>query len=249
MDDMPPPPGRSSHRVRGKDVGAPPRCANTRKPGALQQARGRMESHWRLLLHAAPDVAVDRAANPSAAVPSNRQEGGDQGGSAQAELPLAEAAPPRQSRTVLQPLHWGDCRPGAAKAPAIPGRPPRRRHQARTFSSSSPSTEAHPVSTNPGSALAHASGLVASPLSSILSEHSRRGGGAAKPPTTEPSGGHGRRGTDVEQGREMGRDRAVPSKGCLSGFDPGSALDYEVTLGQFPPLLGPRFPSVKSRQQ
>lgn len=123
MDDMLPPPGRSSHRVRGKDVGAPPRCANTRKPGALQQARGRMESHWRLLLHAAPDVAVDRAANPSAAVPSNRQEGGDQGGSAQAELPLAEAAPPRQSRTVLQPLHWGDCGPGAAKAPATQASP------------------------------------------------------------------------------------------------------------------------------
>lgn len=101
---MPPPPGRSSHRVREKDVGAPPRCADPRNPGAFQQARGRMESHRPLLLHAAPDVAADRAANPRAAVPSSRQEGGDQGGSAKAGLPLAEAAPPRQSRTVLQPL-------------------------------------------------------------------------------------------------------------------------------------------------
>lgn len=50
----------------------------------------------------------------------------------------------------------------------------------------------------------------------------------------------------MEKGREMGQDRAVPSEGCLSGFDPGSALDYEVTLGQFPPLLRPPFPSMKS---
>lgn len=39
MDDMLPP-GRSNHRVREKDVGAPPRCADPRNPGALQQARG-----------------------------------------------------------------------------------------------------------------------------------------------------------------------------------------------------------------
>lgn len=123
MDDKPPPPGRSSHRVREKDVGAPPRCADPRNPGAFQQARGRMESHRLLLLHAAPDVAVDRAANPRAAVPSSRQEGGDQGGSAKAGLQLAEAAPPRQSRTVLQPLRWGDCRPGAAKAPVTRATP------------------------------------------------------------------------------------------------------------------------------
>lgn len=100
-----------------------PEARTHANPAPSSRQGGRMESHWRLLLHAAPDVAVDRAANPSAAVPSNRQEGGEQGGSAQAELPLAEVAPPRQSRTVLQPLHWGDCGPGAAKAPATRASP------------------------------------------------------------------------------------------------------------------------------
>lgn len=66
----------------------------------------------------APDVAVDLTANPRASVPSSRQEGGDQGGSAKAAFPLAEAAPPRQSRTVLQTLCWGGFGPGPAWVPA-----------------------------------------------------------------------------------------------------------------------------------
>lgn len=74
---------------------------------------------------------------PRATVPTNRQEGGDQGGSAKAALLLAEAAPPRQSRTVLQTLRWGGFGPGPAKVPAalpspadphgaatLPGHPP-----------------------------------------------------------------------------------------------------------------------------
>lgn len=185
--------------------------------------------------NAAPDVAIDRAANPGAAVPSSRQEGGDQGGSAKAVLPLAEAAPPRQSLTVLQPLRWGDCRPGTAKAPATrasPDDPPRRRHHAGSFSSSSPKYRGPPSLHQPW--FSSRSRDWTGGLTSVqhpFSEHSRRGGGAAKLPRTEPSGGHWRRGTDVEQGREMGRDHAVPCEGCISGFDPGWALDYEVTLG------------------
>lgn len=35
----------------------------------------------------------------------------------------------------------------------------------------------------------------------------------------------------------------------MNGFDPSSALDYEVTLGQFPPPQGPQFPSVKLRRR
>lgn len=55
----------SSHRVREKDVGAPPRCADPSNPGAFQQARGRMESHRRLLLHAAPNVALEAQPIPA----------------------------------------------------------------------------------------------------------------------------------------------------------------------------------------
>lgn len=65
MDDMPPPPGRSSHRVREKDVGAPPRCTDPSNPGAFQQSSGRMESHRRLLLHTAPNVALDAQPIPA----------------------------------------------------------------------------------------------------------------------------------------------------------------------------------------
>lgn len=54
MGIMPPPPGRSTHRERENDVGAPPRCTNPRDLGALPHARGMVESHRRLLLHAAP---------------------------------------------------------------------------------------------------------------------------------------------------------------------------------------------------
>lgn len=149
--------------------------------------------------NAAPDVAIDRAANPGAAVPSSRQEGGDQGGSAKAVLPLAEAAPPRQSLTVLQPLRWGDCRPGTAKAPPL-GHPQTIPRGAATMPGPSPplppSTEAHPVSTNPGSPRAHATGPVASPLSSILSR-STAGAEEALPNSREQSlveatGGGGR---------------------------------------------------------
>lgn len=74
---------------------------------------------------------------PRATVPSSRQEGGDQGGSAKTALLLAEAAPPRQSCTVLQTLRWGGFGPGPAKVPAalpspadphgaatLPGHPP-----------------------------------------------------------------------------------------------------------------------------
>lgn len=117
-----PPLGRGRHTGREKDVGAPPRCAEPRNSGALQQARG-MKSHRRRLLQAAPDVALDRAANHRAAVPSNRQKGGDQGGSAKCAFPLAEAVPPRQSRSVLQPRRWGGCRPGPAGAPATRASP------------------------------------------------------------------------------------------------------------------------------
>lgn len=53
-----------------------------------------------------------------ATVPSSRQEGGDQGGSAKTALLLAEAAPPRQSHTVLQTLRRGGFGPGSAKVPA-----------------------------------------------------------------------------------------------------------------------------------
>lgn len=91
-----------------------------------------MKSRRRLLLHAAPDVAVDRAANRRAAVPSSRREGGDQGGSAKAALPLAEAAPPRQSRTVLQPPLRGGCGPGPARALATRA-PPADPHGAATL--------------------------------------------------------------------------------------------------------------------
>lgn len=66
----------------------------------------------------APDVAVDFTANPRATVPSSRHEGGDQGGSAKAALLLAEAAPPRQSHTVLQTRRWGGLGPGPARVPA-----------------------------------------------------------------------------------------------------------------------------------
>lgn len=86
---------------------------------------------------------------------------------------------------------------------------------------------------------------MASPLSSILSEHSRRGGGAAKTPTTEPSGGHGRRGTDVEQGREMGRDRAVPSKGLLEWLRPRLGLGLRSDLGPVPSTPGASVPFCK----
>lgn len=95
------------------------------------------------------------------------------------------------------------------RSSAIPSRPPRCRHLAWT--SSSPSTEVNSVSTNPGSVHTQAAGPEASPLSSILSERSRLGGGAAKTPRTEPSGGHGRREVNVGQGREKGRDCAVPT--------------------------------------
>lgn len=65
-----------------------------------------------------PDVAVDFTANLRATVPSSRQEGGYQGGSAKAALLLAEAAPPKQSRTVLQTLRWGGFGPCPARVPA-----------------------------------------------------------------------------------------------------------------------------------
>lgn len=63
----------------------------------------------------------------------------------------------------------------------------------------------------------------------------------------EATGGGGRTWSKV--GRWVGTTQCLPSEGCTSGFDPGSALVYEVTLGQFLPFLGPRFPSVKSRPQ
>lgn len=188
----PPPPGRGSHRAREKDVGAPPRCAGPRNLGALQHAMGTLESRRRLLLHAAPDVAVDLTANPRAAVPSSRQEGGDQGGSAKAALPLAEAAPPRQKPHCPPDAAPGWLRAWLCQGPrrsAMPSRPPRRRHLAWT--SFSPCTGAHPLSANTCSARAQAAGPAASPLSSILSERSRLGGGTAKTPRTEPGGGHG----------------------------------------------------------
>lgn len=58
-------------------------------------------------------------------------------------------------------------------------------------------------------------------------------------------------GADVGQGREMVRDRAVPTAeaGRLDEWL-RSRLGLrlrEVTLGQFLPFLGPRFPSVKLR--
>lgn len=84
------------------------------------------------------------AANLKAVFPSRQQEAGSRGGSARAASPLAGAAPPRQSPTVLALVRPLGSRPWPTRAqhhhPSIPSLPPRRLHLA--WSSSSPGPEA-----------------------------------------------------------------------------------------------------------
>lgn len=105
--------------------------------------------------------------------------------------------------------------PRSPRRSGIPRRPPRRRHRAGTSSSSSspPKHRGPPSLQQPrlySRSRDRTRGLTA--VQHPFPEHSRRGGGAAKTPRTEPSGGHGRRG---DGRRARSGDGSGPRGACL----------------------------------
>lgn len=231
-------PSPSSARPREADTALAQIC------DALQHA-GRARRR-QLAQRSSKPHTLDGAANHVAAVPSYPPEAGSGGGTAPVALPLAEMAPSKQSRAVLAPVRCGGsrtCWPGPTTTPASPACP----HGSSTSLGPPPLPVLWPVRSSSNSQLRlYSRKLGPRPvLSSILPEGTTGGEEAphSHPPNpreqslVEDAGRRGIRGRTGEKG-------AVP-RARARRQDYRSASEYDVTLGQFLPLLGLGSSSVK----
>lgn len=156
---------------------------------------------------ATPRGAAQPISGPPPLPAGKRPEPGGPGGSAGAAFPLAEAAPPKQSPTVLRTRTPWLPSPSSSPdpPPSIPSLLPRRPHLPR--SSYCPDPVVRPVlQQRPAWLVLKAAGPAARPQSSILPKGAAgREGALTVPATIEPPGRRGRGGV---LGRTERRRRA-----------------------------------------